>query len=108
MEHQTSKSGSSPSTGSGAILAHCMGLGKTLSVISFLHTLLRYPEHINIRTCLIICPVNTLLNWKHEWDVWLPEAEQVDVFELASKNSNRLKLDIVKHWHTNVSLSIHL
>ncbi|CAH8563506.1 unnamed protein product [Schistosoma intercalatum] len=101
VEHQTSKSGSSPSTGSGAILAHCMGLGKTLSVISFLHTLLRYPEHINIRTCLIICPVNTLLNWKHEWDIWLPEAEQVDVFELASKNSNRLKLDIVKHWHTN-------
>uniref|UniRef100_A0A3Q0KQB0 ATP-dependent helicase ATRX n=1 Tax=Schistosoma mansoni TaxID=6183 RepID=A0A3Q0KQB0_SCHMA len=99
VEHQTSQGEPSPSTGSGAILAHCMGLGKTLSVISFLHTLLRYPEHVHIRTCLIICPVNTLLNWKHEWDIWLPEAEPVDVFELASKNSNRLKLDIVKHWH---------
>ncbi|KAK4470498.1 hypothetical protein MN116_006046 [Schistosoma mekongi] len=101
VELQTSCSESTSSAGSGAILAHCMGLGKTLSVISFLHTLLRYPEQINIRTCLIICPVNTLLNWKHEWDMWLPEDEPVDVFELASKTGNRLKLDIVKHWHTS-------
>ncbi|CAH8551854.1 unnamed protein product [Heterobilharzia americana] len=99
VEHQKSGNESSSASGNGAILAHCMGLGKTLSVISFLHTLLRYPEQLNIRTGLIICPVNTLLNWKHEWEIWSPEDEPTDVFELASKNSNRLKLDIIKHWH---------
>ncbi|KAF7255954.1 hypothetical protein EG68_07371 [Paragonimus skrjabini miyazakii] len=82
----------------GAILAHCMGLGKTLSVIAFIHTLFMHADVLNIRRCLVICPVNTLLNWKHEWEMWLPENDQIDVFELASKADFKYRVDVLKHW----------
>ncbi|KAF5400000.1 hypothetical protein PHET_06557 [Paragonimus heterotremus] len=82
----------------GAILAHCMGLGKTLSVIAFIHTLFMHADVLNVRRCLVICPVNTLLNWKHEWEMWLPENDQIDVFELASKADFKYRVDVLKHW----------
>jgi SNF2 family DNA or RNA helicase len=44
--------------GNGCILAHCMGLGKTLQVISFLHTILNYDRITNVRKCLVLCPIN--------------------------------------------------
>jgi transcriptional regulator ATRX len=44
--------------GNGCILAHCMGLGKTLQVISFIHTIFNYDKLTNVRTCLVLCPIN--------------------------------------------------
>jgi len=44
--------------GNGCILAHCMGLGKTLQVISFLHTIFNYKNITNMNTCLVLCPIN--------------------------------------------------
>jgi transcriptional regulator ATRX len=44
--------------GNGCILAHCMGLGKTLQVISFIHTIFNYKEITNFKTCLVLCPIN--------------------------------------------------
>ena len=44
--------------GNGCILAHCMGLGKTLQVISFIHTIFNYDKITNVRTCLVLCPIN--------------------------------------------------
>lgn len=44
--------------GSGCILAHCMGLGKTLQVISFIHTIFNYDQITKVRTCLVLCPIN--------------------------------------------------
>ncbi|OON13512.1 putative septum site-determining protein MinC, partial [Opisthorchis viverrini] len=82
----------------GAILAHCMGLGKSLSIIAFIHTLFSYVDVLNLKSCLIICPVNTLLNWKHEWEHWLPQEEPIDIFELASKPDKKLRVDVLKHW----------
>jgi transcriptional regulator ATRX len=45
-------------SGNGCILAHCMGLGKTLQVISFIHTIFKYKEITNMKTCLVLCPIN--------------------------------------------------
>lgn len=45
--------------GSGAILAHCMGLGKTFTTITLIHTLFRYPKLTHIHRVLILCPLNT-------------------------------------------------
>ncbi|TKS71380.1 Helicase ARIP4 [Collichthys lucidus] len=60
------------SSGFGCILAHSMGLGKTLQVISFIDILLRNTE---AHTVLAIVPVNTLQNWLSEFNLWLPPQE---------------------------------
>ncbi|XP_071388225.1 helicase ARIP4 isoform X2 [Centroberyx affinis] len=62
------------SSGFGCILAHSMGLGKTLQVISFIDILLR---HTGAHTVLAIVPVNTLQNWLTEFNLWLPPQEAI-------------------------------
>uniref|UniRef100_A0A672NNW8 RAD54 like 2 n=1 Tax=Sinocyclocheilus grahami TaxID=75366 RepID=A0A672NNW8_SINGR len=62
------------SSGFGCVLAHSMGLGKTLQVISFIDVLLR---HTGAKTVLAIVPVNTLQNWLAEFNLWLPAAESL-------------------------------
>ncbi|VEL07856.1 unnamed protein product [Protopolystoma xenopodis] len=91
VEHYNSKNGET----SGAVLAHCMGLGKTLSLIALVHTLLRVPPDLlpGLQTCLVICPVSTILNWKNEWEMWVPPDAQVHVFELATKINNKFRVD---------------
>lgn len=54
----------------GCILAHCMGLGKTLTIIALLHTVIRFPQ-FETQKVLVICPKSTILNWKAEIDKWL-------------------------------------
>ena len=55
--------------GFGCILAHSMGLGKTFQSISFIELFLRCTASTHV---LIAAPVNTLHNWKREFDLWLP------------------------------------
>ncbi|XP_041701897.2 helicase ARIP4-like isoform X2 [Coregonus clupeaformis] len=64
------------SSGFGCILAHSMGLGKTLQVISFIDIVLR---HTQAHTVLAIVPVNTLQNWLAEFNLWLPTSEALPV-----------------------------
>ncbi|KAM9855652.1 helicase ARIP4-like [Aulostomus maculatus] len=62
------------SSGFGCILAHSMGLGKTLQVISFIDVLFR---HTQAHTVLAIVPVNTLQNWLSEFNTWVPPPESL-------------------------------
>ncbi|KAI5644071.1 hypothetical protein NE865_03982 [Phthorimaea operculella] len=59
----------STSTGFGCILAHSMGLGKTLQIVCFTDIFLR---HTSSKTVLCIMPINTLQNWVAEFNMWLP------------------------------------
>ncbi|CAN8005902.1 unnamed protein product, partial [Ixodes hexagonus] len=89
-----------PKKGSGCILAHCMGLGKTFQVISFLHTVMNHKVAGKIlRTALIVCPYNTVLNWAQEFERWL-EDKGLDflVHEMSSVKDNYSRVDILEYW----------
>lgn len=62
-------------TKSGCILAHCMGLGKTLQLITLLHTLITNPQTLKTSRVLIICPKSTIMNWYEEFKHWLKDID---------------------------------
>ncbi|XP_066287037.1 transcriptional regulator ATRX homolog isoform X4 [Branchiostoma lanceolatum] len=84
--------------GSGAILAHCMGLGKTLQVVTLVHTVVSSDVLPDVKTCLVVCPINTVLNWKKEFEMWLDEEDQLDVWELSSIVSNQTRKWTLEAW----------
>ncbi|KAM3869276.1 transcriptional regulator ATRX-like [Diretmus argenteus] len=92
------KANSSP--GSGCILAHCMGLGKTLQVVAFLHTMLQ-SKNLKFRTALVVCPLNTVLNWVQEFKKWQDNMgeDKVKVTELATLKRPQDRHSILLKWH---------
>lgn len=73
------------SDGSGCIIAHCMGLGKTFQVVTLAHTLLTHDE-THVRTVMIVCPLSTVLNWLNEFKMWLKHTkngDDIEVYELT-------------------------
>ncbi|CAB9501707.1 ISWI chromatin-remodeling complex ATPase ISW2 [Seminavis robusta] len=67
----------------GCILAHYMGLGKSLTLITLLHTALTCTSLVSsatnkplFRTVLLIAPANTLTNWENEVEKWTGELER--------------------------------
>ncbi|XP_071124633.1 transcriptional regulator ATRX homolog isoform X2 [Mytilus edulis] len=93
--------------GAGCILAHCMGLGKTLSVIAFLHTMMGNYETTEFSTALIVCPLNTVLNWQSEVKMWLEKNEvQLEVHELASVKVNESRARMLEEWHEDGGIMI--
>ncbi|OJJ87151.1 putative SNF2 family helicase/ATPase [Aspergillus glaucus CBS 516.65] len=68
----------------GCLLAHTMGLGKTMQVISLLSTIAaatasddvrirkQVPEHLHRSQTLILCPSSLIDNWFEEFLMWMP------------------------------------
>ncbi|XP_061718363.1 transcriptional regulator ATRX homolog isoform X1 [Cydia pomonella] len=87
--------------GSGCILAHCMGLGKTLQVVSLTHTLLAHSKLTGVKRVLVVCPLSTVLNWVNEFNMWLKHSEtetEVDVFELSRHKQNSERSWQLQQW----------
>lgn len=91
--------------GSGCLLAHCMGLGKTFQVITFVHTLLTNKDLTKCKRVLIMFPVNVLQNWKKEFRKWTkPCKKQITVYLLPnekgfSKDLARARLNEIETWY---------
>jgi transcriptional regulator ATRX len=91
--------------GSGCLLAHCMGLGKTLQVIALVHTLIANTKETGVKHVIIMLPVNVQTNWKDEVTKWTKTcAVEINVFQLPmqrkqnEKELNQLRLDVLKEW----------
>ncbi|GMT24231.1 hypothetical protein PFISCL1PPCAC_15528, partial [Pristionchus fissidentatus] len=55
--------------GFGCILAHSMGLGKTIQVITMCDIFFRSTKAHKI---LVLCPINVIQNWYNEFGKWFP------------------------------------
>ena len=52
-------------------------------LIAFIHTLLTNKElKKTFQKCLVVCPLNTVLNWQFEWKKWLDKKDQLPVSQM--------------------------
>ncbi|KAH8261185.1 hypothetical protein KR044_004748, partial [Drosophila immigrans] len=95
------------SSGFGCILAHSMGLGKTLQVVSFCDIFLR---HTSAKTVLCVMPINTLQNWLSEFNMWIPRHSEdhnirprnFDIFVLNDQQKNlTARAKVILNWVHN-------
>lgn len=86
--------------GGGCILAHCMGLGKTLQIVAFLDAVMSVKE-TGISKALILIPVNALHNWMKEFLHWIPnEDRQYEIFMLSMLDAGvKARYHKLKYWH---------
>lgn len=81
--------------GSGCILAHCMGLGKTLQVVTLIHTLFNHDT--GVKSVMILCPLSLTRNWEEEFKFWLKNCKNnITTFEVTSCNILEKKITINK------------
>lgn len=92
----------------GCILAHCMGLGKTLQLIGLLHTAITYPQ-LGTNKILIICPKSTVLNWVAEMERWLRPIDAGRKFKLFTFPEAPLvfHVDYLVRWVYFNSVRVH-
>ncbi|GAB1744175.1 hypothetical protein NU219Hw_g1331t1 [Hortaea werneckii] len=109
FELTTSKEGDDTNT-QGCLLAHTMGLGKTMQTVTLLVALMeaaesdnpriyeQLPSHLRIGgeerqlRIMILCPPTLLQNWNKEIRQWAPKhATNVFVVEASSKAADQLR-----------------
>jgi len=80
--------------GFGCILAHFMGLGKTLQCITLIEAYLSYKigKHV-----LVVVPVNVIHNWNQEFEKWIPEDERPGV-TVVYKSSYKERVNALRKW----------
>ncbi|KAF0700328.1 Aste57867_9141 [Aphanomyces stellatus] len=89
----------------GCILADYMGLGKTLQLISTIHSYIvdGIPQHAK-RTALVLCPTVCILNWSQEFQKWLSPAslQLCPIFQMETHNSYKsntaARIQVLEEW----------
>ncbi|XP_054739987.1 transcriptional regulator ATRX homolog [Anastrepha obliqua] len=91
---------SEDNAGSGCILAHCMGLGKTLQIVTLSHTLLKNSSRTGVERVLIITPLSTLNNWAREFKYWIGFATKrsVEVYDMSKYKDKPTRIFKLNEW----------
>ncbi|KAJ2988046.1 hypothetical protein NUW58_g4182 [Xylaria curta] len=95
----------------GCLLAHTMGLGKTMQVITLLVTIgqasasddptifSQIPDEMRESRTLILCPATLVNNWLDEMRSWLPEGHELgDLFKVDAIQSTEQRNQTVQTW----------
>ncbi|KAL7950486.1 P-loop containing nucleoside triphosphate hydrolase protein [Trichoderma barbatum] len=95
----------------GCLLAHTMGLGKTMQVITFLVAVIeaansedesiqeQVPKDLRKSQSLILCPAGLVDNWLDEILIWSPKGLLGKVFKIeAAQKGENLRLSIIRDW----------
>ncbi len=86
----------------GCILAHYMGLGKSLTTLAALHTVLTVPLSSGnkasfLRTVLLVAPANTLTNWVDEVEKWTGNlTNEIEIINLGALKASSRKRKIAR------------
>ncbi|KAI1374974.1 P-loop containing nucleoside triphosphate hydrolase protein [Hypoxylon crocopeplum] len=99
------------STKQGCLLAHTMGLGKTMQVITFLVAITdaagskdptvssQVPEDLRNPKILILCPASLADNWMDELLYWTPEGHRLgEFFKVDSSSSMYQRQSNIQSW----------
>ncbi|XP_016997313.2 transcriptional regulator ATRX homolog [Drosophila takahashii] len=86
--------------GSGCILAHCMGLGKTLQVVTLSHTLLVNTRRTGVDRVLVISPLSTVNNWAREFTSWMKFANRndIEVYDISRYKDKPTRIFKLNEW----------
>ncbi|ETV84641.1 hypothetical protein, variant [Aphanomyces astaci] len=89
----------------GCILADYMGLGKTIQLISTIHSFLVDGLSRDTRpTALVLCPTVCILNWVQEFHKWLVPSslERCPIYQMDTTNSYKSntasRIQILEDW----------
>ncbi|GAB1320542.1 ATRX [Madurella fahalii] len=94
----------------GCLLAHTMGLGKTMQVITLLVVIAeasassdesvrsQIPENLRQSKTLILCPAGLVDNWHDEIIIWAPDGALGPVRRVDSTLAKRDRLSTVREW----------
>ncbi|KAJ5716333.1 hypothetical protein N7493_008244 [Penicillium malachiteum] len=97
----------------GCMLAHIMGLGKTMQVISLLLTIAeasaspdpkirdQVPKKLQGSRTIVLVPAGLIQNWLEEFDFWLPRTDPLGrIFDLSASSVPHLdeRLDMIEEW----------
>ncbi|KAI1265102.1 hypothetical protein F5Y18DRAFT_417262 [Xylariaceae sp. FL1019] len=101
-------------TRQGCLLAHTMGLGKTMQIITLLVAIYQaaassdptissqIPEELQESKTLIICPPTLVNNWYDELIFWCPEDQQDNVGTIRKVDSlltQSLRMSRIRSWN---------
>ncbi|KAH8330849.1 hypothetical protein KR067_008212, partial [Drosophila pandora] len=94
--------------GSGCILAHCMGLGKTLQVVTLSHTLLINTRRTSVDRVLVISPLSTVNNWAREFVHWMKFANRrdIEVYDISRYKDKPTRIFKLNEWFTDGGVCI--
>lgn len=97
----------------GCLLAHTMGLGKTMQVITFLvaiaeasaspdpSTKSQIPEDLRSPRTLVLCPSSLVKNWMDEFLIWAPRGLLGNLSQLDASVDVGERKAIVQDWSTD-------